>query len=311
MTFMRAGGPDPTVPRPSITTSSALTKAGSALTLSLDGRQAIAVSFDDQTALSGLIGFRVLNSKGTFENRTFWDGNKWTPLCLFPNGTGSSEQGVTFSAFAHPGDTDACFYVNTYTSGSVNCQVTAYDALDPIVYQLSLGIDGGNPSGATSESPGSLSIGGKDATTPRIHRTASYDSGGRACVRPWGPIDWATGSLPAVNVVASASRAAGGAGVRNICTSITATLISSSTVANAATTGTVVLRDGPTANGAILWAAQMALPATAGSAAAPINLGGLNIRGSANTTMCLEFLSASGASTQQCVSITGVSLVDG
>lgn len=308
MPILNAGLPAPITPRPSISTSSSLTAAASALTLALDGRSGIYIAFDDQTALTGVVGLRVLNSQSTHELRTFWDGNKVGSTTNLPNGLGSGEQGVTFSGALLPGDTHAAVYVDSYTSGSVNVTLTASDVINPLAYQMAVGLDGGNPSGSTSESPGSLSIGGKDATTSRIHRTASYDSGGRAITRPWGPIDWAQGAAPGSGATATTTKAAGGAGVYHICTGLAATFAASTTTPNAATV-LVVLRDGPTGVGTIKWAGYLAVPSQAGAAAAPLVATGLNIRGSANTSMCLEFTS-SAANVSEGLSLQGVSVTE-
>lgn len=131
-------------------------------------------------------------------------------------------------------------------------------------------------------------------TQPRILLTAD-------------PGEWSVTHAPAVNTQATASRAAGAAGVRHVCRSITAVL-AAGTAAPTAATATINLRDGATGAGSILWSAIIAIPATAGLVSPPIQLSGLNIVGSAATAMTLEFAAASGANTFQSVSLTGYSV---
>lgn len=120
-------------------------------------------------------------------------------------------------------------------------------------------------------------------------------------VSPFG--DWSITHVPAVGVVATITKAAGGAGVRHICTSIMAKVV-------VAVTGSVVnniyLRDGAAGAGTILWASGMIDTVQANSLA--ITLSNLNIIGTANTAMTLEFSSASAATNYQIVSLTGHSV---
>lgn len=107
---------------------------------------------------------------------------------------------------------------------------------------------------------------------------------------------------PAAAAVASVSRAAGGLGVKHICTSIHATLN-----AGAGATGIIklYLRDGAAGVGAILWSASIQAPA---AGFAKIELSDLSILGSANAPMTLEFSAAGGAGSQENVSFTGYSV---
>lgn len=120
---------------------------------------------------------------------------------------------------------------------------------------------------------------------------------------------WTLVSAPAANTQATVTKAAGGAGIRHVCTAITATLVAGTT-APAAAQVTVNLRDGATGAGNVLWTGQMALTATAGTQATPLQISGLNILGSANTPMTLEFSAAGGANTLESVSLQGYDLSD-
>lgn len=115
-----------------------------------------------------------------------------------------------------------------------------------------------------------------------------------------GPGDWSVTHAPAANTIATITRAAGGAGVRHKCTSIMAALTAAGAAATPALT--IVLRDGATGVGTILWSATH----MAGLGFADeVSLAGLNIVGSANTAMTLEFSAAPGAGNFASVAMTG------
>lgn len=111
--------------------------------------------------------------------------------------------------------------------------------------------------------------------------------------------NWSIQNDPAVNVQATITRAAGGAFLRNICTSISAHLSSGATASGLVK---VYLRDGAAGAGAILWSGNLTVP-VAGNA--KVILSGLSIVGSLNTAMTLEFSAAGGLTTQENVSLTG------
>lgn len=117
------------------------------------------------------------------------------------------------------------------------------------------------------------------------------------------PGQWVATSAPIVNTQASASQAAGGAGVRHVCNAISATLVADTT-APAATVATLNLRDGATGAGTVLASWTLAIEAVAGDKCI-INLSGLNIPGSANTAMTLEFAAAGGAHTFESCTLIG------
>ena len=120
------------------------------------------------------------------------------------------------------------------------------------------------------------------------------------------PADWSATHTPAVNIVATISKAAGGAGVRHVCTSISARILGG-TVAPAAVQGTLVLRDGASGVGTIIWSQTVVLAAAVG-AKDEVKISGLNIIGSANAAMTLEFIAAGGLNTFESVSLTGYSV---
>jgi hypothetical protein len=66
----------------------------------------------------------------------------------------------------------------------------------------------------------------------------------------------------------------------------------------------VNVRDGATGAGTIIWTNQVVISAGTGQNVAPINVCGLNLTGTTNTAMTLEF-SASLANLIESVSISG------
>ena len=116
------------------------------------------------------------------------------------------------------------------------------------------------------------------------------------------PEMWAVQHTPAENNQATISKAAGGGTVRHVCTSISATIATSA--APTATQEVINLRDGATGAGTILLSWTVSLQAVAGDRAGVV-LGGLNIPGTANTAMTLEFATAGGTSTFEQVAMTG------
>ena len=120
------------------------------------------------------------------------------------------------------------------------------------------------------------------------------------------PGNWAVTQAPAAATPATATRAAGGGAIRHVCTSICARIVATGTAPTAANVQ-VNLRDGASGAGAILQSWALALQAVAGDRDAVV-LAGLNIVGSANTAMTLEFAAAGGANTVESVAMTGYSV---
>jgi len=114
------------------------------------------------------------------------------------------------------------------------------------------------------------------------------------------PGNWTLTSAPGVGVQATATKAAGAAGVRHVLTSINASINASA----AQTPLTVVVRDGAAGVGTILWQDRLSAPATP-FADSRVSLSGLNIVGSAATAMTVEFTAAGAGTTFETVSATG------
>ena len=131
--------------------------------------------------------------------------------------------------------------------------------------------------------------------------SAAASGNGASVFVPAG--QWSVTHAPAANTQATASKAAGGAGVRHVCTAISATLVAGAT-APTATTATLNLRDGATGAVTVLMSWTLGLEATAGKTVT-LSLSGLSIFGTANTAMTLEYSGASGANSLQSVNIVG------
>lgn len=113
------------------------------------------------------------------------------------------------------------------------------------------------------------------------------------------PLEWTILHAPAANTVATATKLAGGAGVRHVLRSLVANtqLVSAANFTAAAPVYWVV-RDGASGVGTILYQGF--------STAAVVS--GLNIVGSENTAMTVEFTVAPGATNFEVVSASGYSV---
>ena len=117
------------------------------------------------------------------------------------------------------------------------------------------------------------------------------------------PGQWGITHAPAVNTQATASKAAGGAGVRHVACGVSGTIGQDATGSTCSVV-TLNLRDGATGAGTVLQSWTMCL-ANAAGAVFPFNFGPLQIAGSANTAMTLEFNAAAGVHVYESVSLTG------
>lgn len=121
------------------------------------------------------------------------------------------------------------------------------------------------------------------------------------------PNDWAVSHAPAAAVQATASKAAE-VGLRHVATAISFSVITTTTAPTTATL-TVTLRDGATGAGTVLmvWRVRVSAAMTDINVA-QVTLGGLNVAGSVNTAMTLEF-DAGDINTLEDVSLTGYTVV--
>ncbi len=116
------------------------------------------------------------------------------------------------------------------------------------------------------------------------------------------PGQW-TASAQATAGTPSASKAAGGAGVSHVCTGIVASVAAAAT---AQTPVIVNLRDGATGAGTILATFALSAPA---NGTGIVSIAGLNIIGTANTAMTLEFAGATAAAVVGSVNLVGYDAV--
>lgn len=109
---------------------------------------------------------------------------------------------------------------------------------------------------------------------------------------------WSVQHTPAAATQATITKAAV-AGYRHVCDSITATIACGAT---AQTPIQVVLRDGATGVGAILWSAKLAAPV---NGMGDIEMTDLGIPGTSGNAMTLEFTGAGVAASEQAVAMVG------
>ena len=115
------------------------------------------------------------------------------------------------------------------------------------------------------------------------------------------PGQWSITNAATTGAQATVTKAAGGAGVRHIATSLSVTLASGSTAMTVpATPVQVQILDGA----AVLWTSYISIPATAGGMA-NISLSGLNLVGTAATAMTIAFTAGGGANSFESVTLTG------
>ncbi len=137
--------------------------------------------------------------------------------------------------------------------------------------------------------------------------TLSATNSGVGGVITTAPGMWAVTHAPSINPAAVASKTAGSAGVRHVCTAVAITLGQS-------TTGTVQaalifnLRDGATGAGTILASFTLSSPSATGPTTV-LTLSGLNLFGTAATAMTLESASAPAANVYASCSLFGYDVV--
>lgn len=113
---------------------------------------------------------------------------------------------------------------------------------------------------------------------------------------------WSVQHTPAAATQATITKAAV-AGSRHVCDSITVTIAAGAT---AQTPIQVVLRDGATGVGAIVWSAKLSAPV---NTVAVVQVSNLGIPGTSSNAMTLEFIGAGVAASEQAVSMAGRDMV--
>jgi hypothetical protein len=117
------------------------------------------------------------------------------------------------------------------------------------------------------------------------------------------PPEWAVNNTSTAAAQATISKAAGGAGVRHVCTGL-AVMVKTDSTGNADLC-TWNLRDGATGAGTVLATGVCVVATGASNASVPTVLTGLSIVGTANTAMTLEFSVAGATHTLQIVNMFG------
>lgn len=184
----------------------------------------------------------------------------------------------------------------------VNGTVTITDGSGPVTVDGTVAVGGnvevtndvGNPL-PVSDGGGSLTVDPNAGATWDISDRAARQNG---IVLP--PAMWALSHAPGANTKATVTKAAV-VGKRHYCVGIIATTVTT----GAAASNDVWLNDGATGGAALLAAFSMAA-----TSALPdrVALAGLNIEGSVNTAMTLEFNVAGGATIYQRVTLIGYTL---
>ena len=113
---------------------------------------------------------------------------------------------------------------------------------------------------------------------------------------------WTIAASQAAGAISSASRPAGGPGVRHVVDCITFSAASST--APLPSVVYLSIRDGASGTGGYLWMYVLAIPGTVGQSIPPHTACGLNLIGSANTAITAEF-NAGVINVYESVSMTG------
>lgn len=116
------------------------------------------------------------------------------------------------------------------------------------------------------------------------------------------PGEWTEFDAPAVNVAATATRAAGSIGERHVLKSFHFGLAAGATASGLPI---IVIRDGLSGVGAILWEGVLKVPI---GEFVQITMSGLNIIGSLGTAMTIEFGGSGGVGTFARVNMSGITV---
>lgn len=117
---------------------------------------------------------------------------------------------------------------------------------------------------------------------------------------------WSLTHTPTTGTQATASQAAGAAGVKHVCTSLSFGTWQNGTGAASAAGGLIFnLRDGATGAGTIKWSAIVSFPAVAFGQSGVYTVSGLNIVGTAATAMTIESAAAPAANSAAWVAASG------
>lgn len=102
----------------------------------------------------------------------------------------------------------------------------------------------------------------------------------------------ATPHVPAISTQATTTKASAGAGIKNVCQSITVTLCSGVTATTVGVPLIVSVIDGASGGGTYLWRSRIQIPAVAGAITTFIKAFPAGLTGTAATAMTVEFSAA-------------------
>lgn len=175
---------------------------------------------------------------------------------------------------------------NFHSAGRADGTLAVLPTYSDGANEYGLSLDQGNTDAYTPVSNHSFafvnrSYNGTNWDRPRTNAAAAIS----ATTQPFAkmvanPGEWTISNNGGAGNQSTASKAAGGAGVRHVLRSFIV-----SAIATVLGTATINIRDGATGAGTVLWTFQMDVPANSSVIAA---LSGLSIFGTANTAMTIE-----------------------
>lgn len=236
-----------------------------------------ALKVDGSAVIQPVSGTVTANIAGSISNTGF----------TVTNGTGASA--VNIQDGGNSITVDGTVTVQQSTATSLKAQAEAYQ--------------GGTAVSTSNPLQVSLANTGANTTAVKVDGSAATQPvSGTLTATPPQP-SWYVHHVPAANTQATITQAAAGVGVKNRCLGLTVTLAATGTAPTPINL-TVSLIDGASGGGTYLWRSVIALPGIAGAVSC-ITLSGVNLAGTANTAMTLEFSAAGGANTVQSVSMRG------
>ena len=246
--------------------------------------------------LGSLCGYEI-NTAGT-------EGRKVNALAVVPMIDGGNGQVIPFQGMPDGDAADDALPTDDFTRQGTVARLTGLDQASGSWWRLrsaETGIDNlpNVPAALIAASVGYLYRNNDIFGRARSGDPANLETfSTEGAALSMGPGEWAIENAPAAATQATATRAAAGAGHRNVLRSVT---VSVGCVAAQAPLGFVV-RDGASGAGAILW---RCLLGGAAGAVQCVTVSGLNIVGSVNTAMTVESLAAPAATNLATVAASG------
>jgi len=250
------------------------------------------------------MGFSTSSHPAGYSLNYVWDVGllEWVVMTQ-PGGSGGGDVNITEVGGV------AIALGQTTMAGSFPVTIASNQSALPVAGDVASGsADAGNPVliGVRAET----ALPTAEADNDRVRVIG--DTTGRPFVRTGlqGPSAnyWDVQNVASANTQATATQAAAGAGIRNVCVGFTVTLAATST-APVAVNLTVAVIDGATGGTTYLWRTTISLPATAGAISAFVR-SGVWMPGTANTAMTIEFSAAGGANTIESVTMEGTTVAE-